>query len=1242
MRTSFLRCVRAGVAFCGLLLAQTHAVATNEQQLPLPFPVADHPLTLATTLFDATQPLYKDAVNADQRNATSITTENPQFLGDVPFPTGAWWTNLVLDKGDMAVVSMPYVFKVIDGKLRVSYPFRVVMPHVIQNGFLSQLVVSSVPVTAKTTTSPLQHQVVGFDTFAVTVRFARPETKGDGEFLVHLVRGSPYVTMEYKNTVPVIESMDGLLLTRLKRFTEEENLDSEGEQLPFATYAIQLSNNQVWYVFASDPSINLQLVHGKVVADDAYTGVLRIALSLTADSLPHLLDSAAVYPVGGNVKYALDSSIMDTDVVSLEFHWKTQQFANMTSKKPLLMLTLPHHVDMLVDPEASTIETLRYTSIRGMMTGILGDVWKMRESLPTLDWDYPDQGLFDKQLDGEEELVKKMRTTATDAIIASLKTDVTAYSIMGVDSYNFGKQIGREARLLLMAKRFNQNEIADDVLTKIKRELEPWLTASNYDRLVYDQTFGGVVTSVGLRDQGADYGNGYYNDHHFHYGYFIYALAVVRKFDPAFIEQHASACAMLLGDIGTPLIDSNTTFFKDFPAQTYFPVARHKDWFVGHSYASGMFPMEVGKSQESSSEAVNAYYGLSLFGSLDEDAMLNPESYAFYARLLLASEIRSAKKYWHMYENSAIYEPVFAKNAMVGVVGEMSVVYSTWFGDRPVYVHGINMIPFTPATPQLITEAYVAREYVQLRQDAATLDANDIWKSAVVLDHAILDAEAAWEELTTGCKGFDMWNSKANSLLWVATRPSWFAQRDRAQLTKPNMHDDEKCFGFPGCSTAGANGTALLCCSSLPGCCPSELGCCPKKDTSKLPLNACFGEHQCAVLGLGCCNSLDGCCQPDPITGMVLGCCKDQTPRKPVTTTTAPSPSSTDDETDTPGFCTAEPRCGALKLQCCGSPEGCCEPDPITGVKLGCCLPSPAPKQSGGESGQAGTCHSQPRCAAAGLECCGAPGGCCKPDPVTGMRLDCCDGPITAVATITASFTSNGSDSCHEQPLCAQAGLDCCLSPEGCCKPDPVTGAKLLCCQDNAVTNSSTSPAPTAPSTDPFGTCHEQPLCAQAGLDCCSSPEGCCKPDPVTGAKLLCCQDNSVTNSTDSPAPTTPAVDPFGTCHNEPACLTAGEGNGPLNCCATPEGCCPGLLCCSASKEVSTGNGSDTSSSGHVIPNIVAIIVVVVAVSALAFGIAMCYRRRNYAPIDHDMRVWTCGVLMAVVVVFFVYLTAMA
>lgn len=950
--------------------------------------------------------------------ANSSTGANPKLLADVPFPTGAWWSNLVLDQGHSAIVSMPYVHKILDEKLHVSFPFRVVAPRSIEEGFIAQMVASSQAL--QSATLPLTHHVINFDAFSTTVRFSRGETE---EFRVYLVRGSPYITMEYTRSRPVLEAKDGL---QFNRFEKLEGLTfSNGHDVPFATFAAQLNNGQTWYVYASTKQLALKLNNkGQVTSEAEFTGVLRVALCLDAKMMPFLLDSASVYAVGGDVTYSV--APQDSDIALLEFRWKTKSFSTFhgTQKEvmddensKLLMLALPHHIDILqVQTENKPMEKgknkvlsdLSYTSIRGLMKGVYGVIWHMIESLPLVEWNYADDGLFSNNFSNEhlddKQFRLDMRIKATEAIIKELPVDANKYPLpLSPDIYNFGKQVSRDARLLLIADKLEQSDLKQKLLKKIKAEIVDWLEGTNVDHFVYDHTFGGVITNKGWNDEQADYGNGYYNDHHFHYGYFVYALATIRKFDPVFIDKHAQACALILGDIGTPLLNSNTKFYNDLPARLLFPPARHKDWFVGHSYASGLFSMEDGKSQESSSEDLNAYYALALFSSLDANAVEKhgDSSYHQYARLLLATELRSVKKYWHMTENSKIYEPIFSKNAMVGVVGEMSVVYNTWFGDRAVYIHGINMLPFTPFTPQLLDEKFVAREYRLLSQDLPDLDQYDIWRSIVVMDHAILDAAKAWDELNQTVKVFDTWSSRSNAMYWIATRPSWFAQKNRLVLSDPINKTEEKCFGFPACASAGNNGTALMCCSTLPGCCPSALSCCPHENPASLPSNACFGEHECAVLELSCCNTIDGCCKPDPVSGTVLNCCQNK--HRAINNTTHK-------ENKDALKCHGEPLCAAAKLDCCDAPSGCCSDH---NSRLNCCsLVKPtAVLSSPSHSSEKSTCHNQPRCAAAKLDCCGWEEGCCQPDTVSGVILDCCE------ALPSSSSSLVGSGGIHQDDL---------------------------------------------------------------------------------------------------------------------------------------------------------------------------------------------------------------------------------
>jgi len=65
---------------------------------------------------------------------------------------------------------------------------------------------------------------------------------------------------------------------------------------------------------------------------------------------------------------------------------------------------------------------------------------------------------------------------------------------------------------------------------------------------------------------------------------------------------------MLVRDIANPSSEDE-----------YFPAFRHKDWYLGNSWASGIptvggQPYLNGRNQESSSEAIAAYEGVALFG----------------------------------------------------------------------------------------------------------------------------------------------------------------------------------------------------------------------------------------------------------------------------------------------------------------------------------------------------------------------------------------------------------------------------------------------------------------------------------------------------------------------------------------------------------------------------------------------------------------------------------------------------
>lgn len=274
-----------------------------------------------------------------------------------------------------------------------------------------------------------------------------------------------------------------------------------------------------------------------------------------------------------------------------------------------------------------------------------------------------------------------------------------------------------------------------------------------------------------------------YNDHHFHYGYILHACAILGKINPSFAVNYGQQIDSIYYDIAH---DANFVSTKSNGA--FFPGARHKIWFDGHSFASGLFPFANGKSQESSSEAVNCYYGAFLWSLVRQGAVSNPDldisPRTDFSRLLLAMEIRGAQMYWHMRtvandtntrfdaSSATVYSPQFSKNYMVGNLGMLDAVSSTWFGTESLYVHMINEIPVTAATELLFDKSYVIQEYYNVLAPLGEVEM--AWKGYLVCNHAIVDTMSAWNEAQAlFSPQLDSGLSKSQVLYFVATRPDF-------------------------------------------------------------------------------------------------------------------------------------------------------------------------------------------------------------------------------------------------------------------------------------------------------------------------------------------------------------------------------------------------------------------------------------------------------------------------------------
>ncbi|CAG8744432.1 17744_t:CDS:2, partial [Acaulospora morrowiae] len=210
----------------------------------------------------------------------------------------------------------------------------------------------------------------------------------------------------------------------------------------------------------------------------------------------------------------------------------------------------------------------------------------------------------------------------------------------------------------------------------------------------------------------ADFGNTWYNDHHFHYGYLILAASILSHLDESWGITNDPWITALVRDVANPS-----------DVDPHFPVFRAFDWYVGHSWAKGIFPSADGKDEESTSEDVNFYYSMKLYGLTSKRKKVTK-----LANMMLAILRRSIRNYFLLEDGNQNHPSQFSGNKVTGILFENKVDYATYFSPKIECIHGIQMLPATPITPYTRSRNFITQEWKQ-KLVAIVNSASDSWKS---------------------------------------------------------------------------------------------------------------------------------------------------------------------------------------------------------------------------------------------------------------------------------------------------------------------------------------------------------------------------------------------------------------------------------------------------------------------------------------------------------------------------------
>ncbi len=318
-----------------------------------------------------------------------------------------------------------------------------------------------------------------------------------------------------------------------------------------------------------------------------------------------------------------------------------------------------------------------------------------------------------------------------------------------------GKGLTRATQLAAVAEQQGDLEGRDQLLKLVKDRMEFFFTGPRKSYFHYNKGLGTVVA----------YPDEFFsveqmNDHHFHYGYWIRAAAEVAMRDPAWAapDKWGGMVELLIKDIATTQRGAAD-----------FPYLRNFDTYEGHSWASGLGDGGFGNNQESSSEALNAWAGLILWGEVTGNRELR--DLGIY---LFTTEANAINHYW--FDIYGLVFPPEYKDVETSMVFGGKYAHNTWWTDEPRQIKGINLLPMAQFSTYLGRDtAYVKRNVGTLPEDSKKFLARgknynefpkDGWQDIFVKYLALADPTAAlamWDRFGS----VELGDTRTHTLHWM-------------------------------------------------------------------------------------------------------------------------------------------------------------------------------------------------------------------------------------------------------------------------------------------------------------------------------------------------------------------------------------------------------------------------------------------------------------------------------------------
>jgi endoglucanase Acf2 len=634
-----------------------------------------------------------------------------------PVPTNTWWSSLAWLPLSETMFPHPFSVKATKDGLALNYPGAHLgaNKHAIVGMGGHDLVLGHSAVATFT-----EARVAGWSDFFVTTRMGEA---GRGMTLT-FGHGSPYVYADYAGGEPVVifKSPPTIVV-------------GDGKS---AVLVVKVAT-RIYGLYAPSGSTWSGLGSARLTAQTR--GKTYCSVAVLPDEKPSTLEQFQAYAynhvTGSQATWTYDQK---SAKVSTRYAFRT--VSKQGPDTGTLFALYPHQWrDARADFTGQS-----YGSVRGPMKLAKGSSFESSALLPPLLPALPVVASVDRA-----------------QLKQHLAADLAGTPQLTGDTYWLGKQLGKWATLLPIAEQLGEKDAAAECERRLKTALENFLTVRALDGrekkssiFAYEPNWGtliGYPASFGSDQE--------LNDHHFHYGYFLHAAAELARRDPAWSQKWLPMIRLLARDIASA--DRRDPLF---------PYLRCFDIYAGHSWASGHGRFGDGNNQESSSESINAWYGLLMLAEVTGDKELRDQ-----AAWLLATEVSAIEDYWF-----DVHGDLFPRSypaSVVTMVWGGKGANATWFDANPQSIHGINFLPVTAGSLYLGRfPAYARKNYTALLSELAEfrVTAKKGVPPQAPLDHW---ADVLWMQQAT----FDATGAKAN---W-AKRPANFKPEPGNSFTQTEL-----------------------------------------------------------------------------------------------------------------------------------------------------------------------------------------------------------------------------------------------------------------------------------------------------------------------------------------------------------------------------------------------------------------------------------------------------------------------